>query len=138
MTLTRDDRDGGAGDVLAQELAIVGWPGVIVRTLPDLDGHPDLVEGETPGVAEDPVVLNAALVPWRIASLTKASAWSGGPHSVRIVRSAGGNARIAARRSRALLALTMLTFMTVEASLGVCRASWSRARSSMLNPRVVP
>ena len=73
-----------------------------------------------------------------MASRTKASAWSGGPHSVRTVRSAGGNERMTARKSRALLAFTMLTFMRVEASQGVRRLRSNSTRSSMLSPRVVP
>ena len=77
-------------------------------------------------------------MPWRIASRTKASAWSGGPHSVSTVRSAGGNERMTARNSRALLALTMLTFMSADASHGVRRVRISSARSSTVSPRVVP
>ncbi len=77
-------------------------------------------------------------MPWRTASRTKARARSGGPHSRRTVRSAGGNERMAARSSRVLLALTMLAFRTAEASPGVRRVRKSRARSDAVNPLVVP
>jgi hypothetical protein len=43
-----------------------------------------------------------------------------------------------ARKSRALLAFTMLTFITAEASHGAWRARRSRMRSSVVSPRVVP
>ncbi len=43
-----------------------------------------------------------------------------------------------ARSSRALLALTMLTFMMVEANQGVRWQRSNNTRSSVLRPRVVP
>ena len=138
VSLAGNDRDRGARDVAMQELAVPGWSGGVGRTLPDLHGKMDLLEGESPGVSEDPVVLDAAGGALAHGSRTNESANSGGPHSEMTLRSTGGNERITARRSRVLLVLMMLTFMMVEASHGACRLKNKKARSSGVRPRVVP
>jgi len=52
-----DDGEPGIGEVAEQELSICRRSGVVLGTLPECAPVRDFAELETPGITEDPVVL---------------------------------------------------------------------------------
>ena len=59
MTLAWDNGDTCVGEVAEQEVPVLGWARVVFGPFPDMDRCSHFVECEPPGVAEDPVVLEA-------------------------------------------------------------------------------